>query len=153
MPPHAPVATAVLKVQRHGEDVPLPRRAHADDAGFDLTAWRMECRRPRVFAFDTGISVQLSAGFYCEVVPRSSIVTSDFLMANSIGIIDPGYRGRILVMLRYLGDDEGNVAAQALLGTRIAQLLVRRLEACAVQAVTTLDDTPRGTGGFGSTGR
>lgn len=153
MPLHAPDATALLKVLRHGQDVPLPRRAHGDDAGFDLTAWRVECPRPRLYAFDTGISVQLSAGFYCEVVPRSSIVKSDFLMANSIGIIDPGYRGRILVMLRYLGEDDGEAAAQGLLGTRIAQLLVRRREPCAVQAVATLDDTARGTGGFGSTGR
>lgn len=152
MPPHAP-ATAVLKVQRHGADVPLPRRAHADDAGFDLTAWRVEGRRPRVFAFDTGISVQPSAGFYCEVVPRSSIVKSDFLMANSVGIIDPGYRGRIVVMLRYMADDDGAAAAQALLGSRIAQLLVRRLEPCVVRAVATLEDTERGSGGFGSTGR
>ena len=153
MPPHAPATTAVLKVQRHGDDVPLPRRAHADDAGFDLSAWRVECLRPRVFAFDTGLSVQLSAGFYCEVVPRSSIVRSDFLMANSIGVIDPGYRGRILVMLRYMGEDDSAAAARALLGTRIAQLLVRRLEPCMVQAVASLDDTVRGAGGFGSTGR
>ena len=104
MPSPAP---AVLKVQRHGDDVPLPQRAHADDVGFDLTAWRVERPRPRLFAVDTGISVQPSAGFYCEVVPRSSIVKSDFMMANSIGIIDPGYRGHILVMLRYLGEDDG----------------------------------------------
>ena len=131
----------------------LPGRAHADDAGLDLTAMAVEPLRPRVFSFDTGISVQPSAGFYCEVVPRSSIVKTDFVLANSLGIIDPGYRGRVRVVLRYLGEGDGSAAAQALLGTRIAQLLVRRRETVQVEHVPSLGETPRGDGGFGSSGR
>jgi dUTP diphosphatase len=145
----------ILRIQRHYPDMPLPARAHASDAGLDLTAMAVEAQRPGVFAFDTGISLQAEPGYYCEVVPRSSIVKSDFLQANSVGVIDPDYRGRIRVVLRYVGTapDGGAAQAQALLGTRIAQLLVRRVEPVDVQEAETLDETPRGSGGFGSTGR
>jgi dUTP diphosphatase len=144
-----------LRVQRHYPDMPLPAKGHAGDAGFDLTAMAVEALRPRVFAFDTGISVQPEAGYYCEVVPRSSMVKTEFLQANSVGIIDPDYRGRIRVVLRYAGAaaDGGVAEAQSLLGTRIAQLLVRRLEPVALEPAEALEETARGAGGFGSTGR
>lgn len=144
-----------LRVQRHYADMPLPGRAHADDAGLDLTAMAAERLRPGVWAVDTGVSVQPPPGYYCEVVPRSSIVKTDFIQANGVGVIDPAYRGRITVVLRYLGEaaDRGEAAVQALLGTRIAQLLVRRLEPVDVEATTVLEETARGAGGFGSSGR
>lgn len=144
-----------LKLQRHYADMPLPGRGHHSDAGLDLTAMDVEAVRPGVYAFDTGLSVAPEPGYYCEVVPRSSIVKSDFLQANSVGVIDPDYRGRIRVVLRYVGSapDGGAAEAQALLGDRIAQLLVRRVEPVEIEAAESLDDTPRGAGGFGSTGR
>jgi len=145
----------ILKIQRHHPGMPLPARGHASDAGLDLTAMAVEEVRPGVFSFDSGVSVEVERGYYCEVVSRSSIVRSDFLLANGVGVIDPDYRGRIRVVLRYLGEagDGGRQAAQALLGTRIAQLLVRRLEPVTVEAADTLEPTPRGGGGFGSTGK
>lgn len=151
----APEHEPELRVQRHSADVPLPSRGHPDDAGLDLTAMAVTRLRPRVFAVDTGVSVQPPAGFYCEVVPRSSIVRTDFIQANGVGVIDPAYRGRVTVVLRYLGDaaDGGEADARALVGTRVAQLLVRRLEPVRVTACEALDDTARGSGGFGSTGR
>ena len=144
-----------LRIQRHFPDMPLPGRGHPGDAGLDLTAMAVEQQRPRVFAFDAGISVQPPVGYYCEVVPRSSMVKTDFMLANSVGVIDPDYRGRIRVVLRYLGTagDGGQADAQSLLGTRIAQLLVRRLEPVRVEAAESLAETARGPGGFGSTGR
>jgi dUTP pyrophosphatase len=144
---------AVLKIQIHYEGMPLPARAHADDAGLDLTAMAVEALRPRVYSFDTGVSVEVSEGFYCEVVPRSSIVKTDFLLANSVGIIDSGYRGRIHVVMRFLGEGDGAEEARALIGTRIAQLLVRRREAVRVRRVERLEASARGARGFGSSGR
>ncbi len=141
-----------LKIQRHYPGMALPSRAHASDAGLDLTAMAVEPVRPGVFRVDTGVSVQPPPGYYCEVVPRSSVFKTDFIQANSVGIIDPGYRGRIYVMLRHLGAGDGAAQAQALVGNRIAQLLVRRLEALPVEASDALDDTSRGGGGLGSSG-
>ena len=146
---------ALLKVKRHFEDMPLPGRGHPGDAGLDLTAMAVEMPRPRVFSFDTGISVEPSPGAYCEVVPRSSMVKTDFMLANSVGVIDPDYRGRIRVVLRYLGEaaDGGRAEAEAMIGSRIAQILLRRMEPVRVEAAENLSDTSRGPGGFGSTGR
>lgn len=73
-------------------------------------------------------------------------------MANSIGIIDPGYRGRIYVPFRYLGPGDALEAANQLILTRIAQLIVRKLESCSIECVASLDDSKRGSGGFGSSG-
>ena len=143
----------VLRVLRHYAGMPLPAKSHPGDAGFDLTAMAVEPLRERVYAFDTGVSVQVAEGFYCEVVPRSSIVKTDFMLANGVGVIDPDYRGRIRVVLRYLGKGGGAGEAQALIHQRIAQLLVRRLESVRLEAAETLDDTLRGKGGFGSTGK
>ena len=133
----------------------MPSRAHPDDAGLDLTAMAVEMLRPGVFAFDTGVSLAPEPGYYCEVVPRSSIVKTDFIQANSVGVIDPAYRGRIRVVFRYLGHEVDGGAAQAatLVGTRIAQLLVRRNEPVQVVAAEALDETRRGAGGFGSSGK
>jgi dUTP pyrophosphatase len=142
----------VLRIQTHFPGMTLPARVHPDDAGLDLTAMAVEPLRPRVFSFDMGVSVQAPDGFYCEVAPRSSIVKTDFVMANSVGIIDPGYRGRVRVVMRYLGEGDGAAEAQALVGTRIAQLLVRRREALRVEPAEFLEQSARGTGGFGSSG-
>ena len=144
---------ATLKIQRHFPDMPLPSRGHPTDAGLDLTAMAVEKMRAGVFAFDSGISIEPPAGYYCEVVPRSSIVKTDFLLANSVGVIDEDYRGRIRVVMRYVGTGDGEAEAQTLVGSRIAQLLVRRREEIRVEAVDDLTGTKRGVGGFGSTGK
>jgi dUTP pyrophosphatase len=130
----------------------VPKRGHETDAGIDLTAMAVEQKKPDIFFFDTGISIHLSTGYYAEIVPRSSIIKTDFFLANSVGIIDPDYRGRIFVPFRYIGTDDGAQAAEELLQQRIAQMLIRKLEPCRIEVVDSLEDTVRGTGGFGSTG-
>ena len=143
---------AHLKIQCHLEGMSRPRRSHASDAGMDLTAYNFEQLNELVFFFDTGISIQISQGYYTEILPRSSIVKSHFIIANSVGVIDPDYRGRIFLPFRYLGRGDARVAAEKLLNKRIAQLIVRRLEPCTIEFVASLDETERGSGGFGSTG-
>ena len=143
---------ALMKICCHYSEMPVPSRGHSTDAGIDLTAMDYECKAEHVFFIDTGISVQLSQGYYLEVVPRSSIVKKDFIMANSVGIIDPDYRGRIFVPFRYLGSESGEEACKNLLNQRIAQMIIRKLEPCEIEVVDNLDETVRGEGGFGSTG-
>ena len=75
------------------------------------------------------------------------------MMANSIGVIDPDYRGKIFVPLRYIGENNGEKEANALLNTRIAQLLIRQLPSCEIAVVEELNTTVRGEGGFGSSGK
>jgi len=104
------------------------------------------------FFIDTGVSVEPPAGYYVEVVARSSLSKTDFILANSVGIIDPDYRGRIRLALRYLGEESGADAAAELIGRRVAQLILRRREEATVEVVSELGATVRGAGGFGSSG-
>ena len=133
--------------------MPVPSRGHQTDAGIDLTAMDFEQKKHGLFLFDSGISIQISNGYYVEIVPRSSIIKTDFHMANSFGVIDPDYRGRIFIPFRYIGQDDGMQSAESLLKQRIAQMIVRKLEPCSIEIVDSLDETERGIGGFGSTGK
>ena len=143
----------MLKICCHFEGMPVPSRGHKTDAGIDLTAMAVEHKSHGVSLFDSGISIQISDGYYVEIVPRSSIIKTEFHMANSFGIIDPDYRGRILIPFRYIGQGDGIQSAESLLKQRIAQMLVRKLEPCSIEVVDSLEDTSRGIRGFGSTGQ
>ena len=132
--------------------MPIPKRGHETDAGIDLTVMAIEKKSTNIFFFDTGISIQLSPGFYAEIVPRSSITKTDFFLANSIGIIDPDYRGRIFIPLRYIGNSNSLEAAEKMLHKKVGQLIIRKLESCRIKIVESLDNTDRGSNGFGSTG-
>ena len=143
----------ILQVKKLHPSAIIPNRSHTSDAGCDLTVIDFQMRDNGVFLFQTGLAISISEGFYTEIVPRSSIIQTDFTLANSIGIIDPDYRGELMIPFRFLGKaEDAEVQAKKLLGTRIAQLLIRRLERCTIEECEELDDTTRGTKGFGSTG-
>ncbi len=154
----ATLSHPTLKIKRLHANAVLPVRAHPSDAGLDLVAVFMQQTQEDVFAFDTGLALQAPAGYYTEVVARSSIVKSPFCMANAVGVIDPDYRGSVVVFLRYVGKNDGKdnaqalQQAQALVGTRIAQLLVRPLPTVVIQEVNALDSSTRGIKGVGSSG-
>ena len=143
---------STLRLQLHYPDMPVPQRAHPKDVGLDLTAMAVEPQNERLFFIDTGVSVEPPAGYYLEVVARSSLSKTDFILANSVGIIDPDYRGRIRLALRYLGKESGVEAAAELIGRRGAQLILRRREEATVEVVSELGATVRGGEGFGSSG-
>jgi len=142
----------VLKIRLHYPDMAIPSRAHATDAGLDLTLMRVIPKRKDLFFFDTGVSVEPPAGYYTELVPRSSIYRTDFMMANGLGIIDAGYRGILYLPMRYLGRDDGAVEAEKWVGHRIGQLILRKLEPYDIDVVPALAESTRGEGGFGSSG-
>lgn len=130
----------------------LPERAHDSDSGLDLTLMKVIEKRENIYFFDTGVSVEAPEGFYTELFPRSSIYKYDFVMVNSVGVIDHGYRGSLFMPMRYLGDGNGLEAAEALVGQRIGQLILRRMEPCRIEVVNDLSSTERGGKGFGSSG-
>lgn len=142
----------VLKIQLHYDHMPTPQKAHSTDSGVDLTCMAVEQKRERLFMLDLGVSVEPPEGYYTELFPRSSIIKTDFFQANSVGIIDQDYRGRIYLPLRYLGQGNGQDKAHELIGQRVAQLVLKRIEPFELSIVDNLNDTPRGAGGFGSTG-
>jgi len=129
-----------------------PVRAHTTDSGLDLTLIRVEKKRDSIFFFNTGVSIQPPEGYYTELYPRSSIYKYDFVMTNSVGIIDAGYRGVLYMPMRYVGDGDGLTAAEQLVGQQVGQLVVKKLELFDVKIVDNLIDSERGGNGFGSSG-
>ncbi len=131
----------------------LPSRAHADDAAFDLYADEdLVLEAGRRATVRTGVAVALPQGSAGLVVPRSGIAARDGIsVVNGPGLIDPGYRGEIAVILLNTDLEE---AFEIAVGDRIAQLLIVQTSADRIVEVAgELDETPRGAGGFGSTGR
>lgn len=142
----------VLHVRRLDPELPLPAYAHPGDAGLDLHAREDVALAPSERALvPTGLAIALPPGHVGLVHPRSGLAARHGLgMVNAPGTIDEGYRGELKVILVNL-DPRETVTLRR--GDRIAQLLVQRVERAAVVEVEELPGSPRGEGGFGSTGR
>jgi deoxyuridine 5'-triphosphate nucleotidohydrolase len=125
-----------------------PRKEHASDCGFDLTLVRVASLRGQVTFFGTGVQIEPPFGWYFDLVARSSISKSGYLLANGIGVIDRAYRGELLVPLVKIDP----AAPDLVLPARVVQLVPRPIVHMRVEEAPSLDDTPRGSGGFGSTG-
>jgi dUTP pyrophosphatase len=132
--------------------LPAPAYARPDDAGLDLYAAEDVTLAPGERArVRTGVAVAIPVGFAGLVLPRSGLALRHGLsLLNTPGLIDPGYRGEVMVLLV---NHDPAVPAAVTRGDRIAQLLVQRVEHVALVEVDELPPSDRGVGGFGSTGR
>lgn len=140
-----------LSVLKLDEELPAPSRAHQGDAGLDLYA-----RHPMVLApgeraaVATGVAAAIPPGYAGLVVPRSGLAArSGVGVVNAPGLIDSGYRGEIRVALI----NHGREAFEVRRADRIAQLVIVAVAAPEVELVDRLEETERGPGGFGSSGR
>ena len=137
-----------VPVRKVTPEAVLPTRAHADDAGMDLynlDDFQLEPGQGRMIR--TGIAMALPKGHVGMIADRSSMAKKGVKTAG--GIIDAGYRGEIQIVLWNISPETHAFKK----GERIAQLLIIPIATPAVREVDTLDDTTRGAGGFGSTGR
>ena len=141
-----------LRFTRLSEQAQAPTQAHEGDAGYDLYASEAALLGPGERAsVGTGIAVAIPDGCAGLVLPRSGLARKHGIgLANAPGLIDSGYRGELRVLL--LNADR-NEEFEVTVGDRIAQLLLVRYESGPVEEAESLDDTARGAGGFGSTGR
>lgn len=146
-----PVTVRVRRAP-HARDLPLPATASSGSAGWDLRAAVTE---PLTLApgaraaVPTGLHLAIPAGWEAQVRPRSGLaLRHGVTLINAPGTIDSDYRGEVAVLLVNLGDAPHTLSR----GDRIAQLVFARVQAVRWQEVEELDDTPRGDGGFGSTG-
>ncbi|WEJ58444.1 dUTP diphosphatase [Devosia sp. FJ2-5-3] len=139
----------------HGEGLALPAAATALAAGADLCAALAEGERlilaPGKRAMvPCGFAMALPAGYEAQVRPRSGLAARHGVtVLNSPGTIDADYRGEVKVILINLGEDDFVITR----GERIAQMVVAPVTQPAFQTVEELDETIRGSSGFGSTGR
>lgn len=136
-----------IKVKKLASNANLPHQAHQGDAGFDLTAVSIvHDKANNCTIYNTGIAVEVPKGYALFVFPRSSSYKNNALMANSVGVIDSGYRGPIHVCFR------GN-SVRYNVGERIAQAVILPVPEVTYTEVDELSNTERGTGGLGSTGK
>ncbi|OFT70207.1 dUTP pyrophosphatase [Corynebacterium coyleae] len=140
-----------IAVKRLDPDLPLPHRAHPEDAGADLYSAEDVTLQPGERALiGTGIAIALPVGTVGLIHPRSGLAAKQGLsIVNTPGTVDAGYRGELKVCLINTDRSEPIVITR---GMRIAQLVVQRVELASFQEVDELDETVRGAGGYGSTG-
>lgn len=130
------------------DDAVTPSAASPGDVGYDLTAIQLVKKiGSNIYMYDTGICVKPPNGFYTEIVPRSSIVKSGFILSNSIGIIDPHYTGSLKICFTKIDQ----FADDLVVPFKLCQLILKRAEYASFKQVDNLEDTIRGSGGFGST--
>ena len=144
-----------VKIQKLRPGAVTPRRGSADAAGYDLYACPADGQcvtiAPHATAMiGTGLALAIPAGYFGGVFARSGLAAKQGLRpANCVGVIDADYRGECTVALHNDTDEVRTVAH----GDRIAQLAVMPVVQAELERVDSLDETGRGTGGFGSTGR
>jgi dUTP pyrophosphatase len=144
------VSAPIVRVLRLA-DVPMPARQTAGAAGWDLCAAAAATVPARGFiTVGTGIALELPPGFEAQVRPRSGLASRHGIgILNSPGTVDSDYRGEVRVILFNQADTDYHVQP----GDRIAQFVISRVTDVEIVEAERLDDTERGAGGFGHTGR
>lgn len=140
-----------LKRLPHGTGLPLPAYATEHAAGMDVVAAEDVTLAPGArHAVATGFAVAIPTGYEIQVRPRSGLALKHGITClNTPGTIDADYRGEVKVILANLGSEPFEVRR----GERIAQLVPAAVQQARFAEVAELDETARGEGGFGSTGR
>jgi dUTP pyrophosphatase len=140
-----------LKRLDHGAGLPLPAYATAHAAGLDVVSAEDVTLAPGArHAVATGFAIAIPEGYEVQVRPRSGLALKHGITClNTPGTIDADYRGEVKIILANLGQEPFEVKR----GERIAQLVPAAVQRAAFAEVSELDETERGAGGFGSTGR
>lgn len=141
----------ICKVYKDNDCAIVPSKAKESDAGYDLTIISKAKQLTKTTAlYDTGIKIKIDHGYYAEVVPRSSISKSGYMLANSIGIIDNSYNGNIYIALAKIDESMPDIEFPF----RCAQLIFRKqVNVCMHETSEMFEETARGEGGFGSSGK
>jgi dUTP pyrophosphatase len=141
-----------IRVKRldHGAGLPMPAYATSGAAGMDICAAEsLTLRAGKRHAVATGFAFAIPDGYEMQVRPRSGLALKHGITClNTPGTIDRDYRGEVKVILANLGDEDFVINT----GDRIAQIVLAPVTQGVMVEVDALDDTERGTGGFGSTG-
>ena len=142
--------TIALKRLPHGEGLPLPAYATEGAAGMDIVSAEDTALAPGArAAIATGFAIAIPPGYEVQVRPRSGLALKHGITClNTPGTIDSDYRGEVRIILANLGSEPFTIAR----GDRIAQLVPAPVQRAWLDEVDALEDTVRGSGGFGSTG-
>ena len=138
-----------LGVKKLCYDAIVPTRGSDGAVGYDLYSSEdaiVPCQAGRALV-GTGITIVLPSSVYGRVAPRSGLAVKHCINVGA-GVIDPDYTGEIKVILFNHGEKDFEIKK----GDRIAQLILERCETPPIEEISIVEDTERGSGGFGSTG-
>lgn len=139
-----------VQIQKLYEDVKLPEYAHDGDSGMDVLSRNEETLLPKETAlFPLGFKVGIPEGYEIQVRSKSGLsLKMQLVVLNSPGTIDSNYRGECGVIVHNSGKDSKTINV----GDKIAQIVLTPVNKCLWEEVEDLDETSRGSGGYGSTG-
>lgn len=138
----------ILKVKKLSEKAVIPTYARNGDACMDLHATSVDKTHELFYQYGTDIAMEIPRGYVGLIFPRSSISKTNHSLRNSVGVIDSGYRGEILIRM---SQDKSRFSYQA--GDRVAQLMIIEAPWVDIEEVDELSISSREENGFGSTGR
>ena len=138
-----------VKIIKLKEAAVIPTYAKTSDAGLDLTAISRRITGDFV-EYGTGLAIEIPEGHVGLLFPRSSISNFDLMLANSVGVIDSGYRGEILCRFKHIVFNNDYKVFNV--GDKVAQLIIMPVPHIDLLEAKELSETDRGTGGFGHTG-
>jgi dUTP pyrophosphatase len=140
----------VINFIKINKDAIIPKKANFSDVGYDISILNVHKKlNSKTTLYDTGICLNIPVGYYVEIVPRSSIVKSGYMLSNSIGIIDCSYKGNLYVGLTKVCDDAIEIAYPF----KCCQLIVRKqvFPKFIEMEMEDVLESKRNIGGFGST--
>ena len=142
----------ILKIERLPHNEVLPEYKTEGAAGMDLCAAISEpvtLKPLERTLIPTGLKIELEHGYEAQIRPRSGMsIKHGITLINCVGTIDEDYRGEIFIPMINLSSTPYTIE----IGERVAQMVIARYSSVVIQVVDELDDTERGSGGFGSTG-
>lgn len=140
-----------VKVKRLHEGAVIPSYAKDGDAAMDLYATNVDYDRFGNLVCQTGLAMEIPEGHVGFLFPRSSISKTALSLRNSVGVIDSGYRGEII--LKFNREDRVNMLETVYgVGDRVGQIMIMPFPKVQFEESEELTETERGLGGFGSTG-
>ena len=138
-----------LKIKKLNDNATTPFYSKPGDAGMDLVATSKD-ENAMFIEYGTGLAMELEDGYVGLIFPRSSISKYHLDMANSVGVIDSGYRGEVKVRFKKTSTNAYETVYNV--GDKICQLIVMPFPKVEIEEVAELSNTERGAGGFGSSG-
>ena len=143
-----------VKIKKMHPNAVIPKYAKEGDAGMDLTAVSREIDSDGNICYDIGLAFEIPQGYAGLVFPRSSNAKNDFLLSNSIGLIDSGFRGSVSLKFKPLMEAKDSEFLEVYeVGDRIGQIVILPYPQIEFEEVEALSESERGIGGYGSTGK
>ena len=140
-----------VRIKKLSPEAVIPTYAKDGDAGMDLVATSIKFDGTQI-TYGTGLAIEIPEGFVGLVFPRSSIRKTDLSLSNSVGVIDSGYRGEIQATFNQKALSKNGSLLYGV-GDRIMQIIIIPYPPIEFEEVNELNNTERGEGGFGSTGK